>query len=263
MRLGYAPLSAGIVHVDEAFAVADRLGLELVELSYDLVEALPSVQSAASVDDLSRATGIETTVHLSYVDLNLASVSPVARQASVRRTLDGIEYAAAIRARCGVIHLGAVPLSDPRAMDLALAALDESLTALADSPVPLAAENLGLSERDLPDTPSAMAEALSRHGIGACLDVGHAHVQTTREGSDAWCAYLAAVGDRIIHLHLHDNLGDRDAHLPVGEGSVPLASWLHALPVLPDHAVLEIESNEAGVAASVRRVRALLDGGPW
>ena len=35
---------------------------------------------------------------------------------------------------------------------------------------------------------------------------------------------------RIIHVHLHDNSGERDEHLPVGAGTVP---WRRVLPKLP------------------------------
>lgn len=32
--------------------------------------------------------------------------------------------------------------------------------------------------------------------------------------------FLSAFQDRITHVHLHDNHGKRDEHLPLGKGSV-------------------------------------------
>ncbi|MDD2912760.1 MAG: TIM barrel protein, partial [Candidatus Bipolaricaulis anaerobius] len=39
-------------------------------------------------------------------------------------------------------------------------------------------------------------------------------------------AYVAALGERLVHVHLHDNRGERDEHLPLGRGSLPWrAAW--------------------------------------
>ena len=261
MIWGYSPLTAGIVAVDEAFALADRLGLGLIELSYDLVEAMPEAQRVEDVNDLVRATGIETTVHLSYVDLNLASLAPIARRAAVERTQAGLGYAADVRARCAVLHLGTAPLADPRAHALAGLALEESLSELKDSPVTLAVENLGLTTFDRPRTPVEMRDVLDRHGLSACMDVGHAHVQGRREGRDLLTEYRDTLGRRIVHLHLHDNVGDHDAHLPIGDGSIPLERWLRSETCTPATMILEIDSDEQGLASSVERFRTMIEGG--
>lgn len=40
---------------------------------------------------------------------------------------------------------------------------------------------------------------------------------------DAW----DAIGDRVVHLHVSDNLGNgRDSHAPIGDGVLPLADFL-------------------------------------
>ena len=54
------------------------------------------------------------------------------------------------------------------------------------------------------------------------LDVGHAHVNGNLE------AFLREGG--AIHVHLHDNCGNRDAHLGCGEGSIDFSRVMPALP---------------------------------
>jgi sugar phosphate isomerase/epimerase len=54
--------------------------------------------------------------------------------------------------------------------------------------------------------------------VGMCLDIGHANLCTSTRNN-----YLAFVdqlnsGVSIIHLHLHENWGDADAHLPLFTG---------------------------------------------
>lgn len=51
--------------------------------------------------------------------------------------------------------------------------------------------------------------------VGMCLDVGHANMNCGP------LTYLEYLGDRIRHVHFHDNHGINDEHLCVGEGTVP------------------------------------------
>lgn len=50
---------------------------------------------------------------------------------------------------------------------------------------------------------------------GICLDLGHAHVD------GGVLAELEVAAPRLCHLHLHDNDGQSDAHLPPGAGTIP------------------------------------------
>ena len=59
--------------------------------------------------------------------------------------------------------------------------------------------------------------------LNLCLDLGHAHMC---EGS---FAYIDAFPNKIACVHFHDNHGEFDEHLPVGEGTVPWEKTLLAL----------------------------------
>ncbi|MCL5096117.1 MAG: sugar phosphate isomerase/epimerase [Candidatus Omnitrophica bacterium] len=54
--------------------------------------------------------------------------------------------------------------------------------------------------------------------VGMCLDIGHANLCPTTLND--YLGYLDQLDRRvpIIHLHLHENYGDRDAHLPLFTG---------------------------------------------
>jgi sugar phosphate isomerase/epimerase len=72
--------------------------------------------------------------------------------------------------------------------------------------------------------------------IGVCLDVGHAHL------CEGLPVVFGELKDYIRSSHLHDNKGDKDAHLWPGEGTI---GWdeafkeLKAAPQVPA-GVLEI-----------------------
>ena len=58
------------------------------------------------------------------------------------------------------------------------------------------------------------------------MDFGHLH--TLREDP---AHFVAALGERLMHVHLHDNQGERDEHLGLGQGTVPWEAALRALAV--------------------------------
>ena len=60
--------------------------------------------------------------------------------------------------------------------------------------------------------------------FGVCLDSGHAFI--TKEDIPAM---VGAIGKRLLALHLHDNTGERDDHLPPYFGKLPFERLLSAL----------------------------------
>jgi sugar phosphate isomerase/epimerase len=90
---------------------------------------------------------------------------------------------------------------------------------------------MGMMIENLPgdyNSAAQLGELLDRiPELGLHLDIGHANLQvpfnTTQE-------ILAAYGQRLRHVHLHDNKGGfADLHLPLGSGTVDLPAAVHAL----------------------------------
>jgi sugar phosphate isomerase/epimerase len=54
--------------------------------------------------------------------------------------------------------------------------------------------------------------------VGMCLDVGHANLHSGTHND--YLAYVDRLSEavRIVHLHLHENWGDRDSHLVIFTG---------------------------------------------
>lgn len=70
-----------------------------------------------------------------------------------------------------------------------------------------------------------VAKKVNHPSFHLCLDVGHAHCYS-KIPVTTWAKEMAS---HITHVHLHDNLADRDAHLALGSGSLPLAETLALL----------------------------------
>jgi sugar phosphate isomerase/epimerase len=63
--------------------------------------------------------------------------------------------------------------------------------------------------------------------LGLHLDVGHANLSVPYNTTEE---ILAAYGDRLRHVHAHDNKGgNADLHLPLGSGNI---DWPHTVQAL-------------------------------
>ncbi len=270
MQLGFTPLNAMILDVSEAFRLAFELELNFIELAFDVHEVLPTAQDIKLVRQLTRATGIGVTVHLSYVDLNLASLFPGVRENSVARTNRGLEYAAEVSAICAVLHSGLIPMRHEMLLPFAKAKLEQSLAEITPL-VPIALENLALSEYDLLRGANELEALTKSIGWGNCIDVGHALVEgcstALKDGTGTGgleqgrIQLLEYVNDlsNTIHLHLQDNDGTGDHHHTLGSvDGVPwleLRDWLRGFSGTIN---LEISDGIDGVRQSVKFLRALL-----
>jgi sugar phosphate isomerase/epimerase len=163
-----------------------------------------------------------------------------------------IEAAEQIPFQNMIIHLGERDDTwSPRALEHSLTAL-EHLRAFANPlGVKLLVENL---QNDVAQ-PRNIVEILNTghfKDIGVCLDVGHAHL------GEGVAAATSVLKERLQSTHIHDNQGDKDAHLWPGDGTI---DWKEAMPGLKSApkspaAVLEIHyalDETAEVIASKAR----------
>jgi|GEM_PF-878012 len=110
------------------------------------------------------------------------------------------------------------------------------------------------------DDLTRISAQLDRRRIDLCLDLGHIFLHLSRQAATAPATEIPqcvaspealpdAVLERIRHLHVHDNGGERDDHLPPGEGGIawlPLLARLEALPREIGFS-LELRDPESGV----------------
>jgi sugar phosphate isomerase/epimerase len=128
-----------------------------------------------------------------------------------------LEFAVDMGARNLNTHLSA-----ERGIEAFAKALDPLLRRMADLPIRLSIENVPAST---PDDFNELFARLAEAGmdgtgrVGMCLDLGHANLSRLTRND-----YLGFV-DRldphvpIVHLHLHENYGDDDAHIPLFSGA--------------------------------------------
>lgn len=218
--------------------LAQELGLGGVELRADPGIAHPDELSASARQRLRAlsANGLRLSLHMPIHGVNLTWPVRAVAAASLRELVRTLDLAGEIGAEVVVIHPGRLPAEyvpfpawHERAWDMLRFALGLLLPRAARLGVRLALENLGNGrDRGLVQTAQEHAAILAEFPeLWACFDLGHLH---TLGGSPQ--EHIAAVAPRLIHVHLHDNRGDWDAHLPLDEGTAP---WREALQALREH----------------------------
>lgn len=147
-----------------------------------------------------------------------------------------LEVAEQIPFRFLILHLGEREDSwSPRALEHSITAL-EHLRAFANPlGVKILVENL---QGDV-TRPANLVEIFTTghfQDIGVCLDTGHAHL------GDGVSTAIGELSKFIRSSHIHDNKGDRDAHLWPGDGTIAWDEALGELKAAPQTpaGVLEI-----------------------
>lgn len=90
---------------------------------------------------------------------------------------------------------------------------------------------VGLMLENLPqgfNSPRQLAELLdAAPEVGLHLDIGHANLAVEHNTTEE---LLNAYGNRLRHVHLHDNKGgSADLHLPLGAGNLETTRWVRSL----------------------------------
>ena len=62
----------------------------------------------------------------------------------------------------------------------------------------------------------AVADQVEADNFGLCLDIGHANCYSAQPVED----WAQGLNPYLTHIHVHDNHGDRDAHLALGDGNL-------------------------------------------
>lgn len=100
-------------------------------------------------------------------------------------------------------------------------AVEPVLRYAADAQLRISIENTPhTTPDDFNQTFAALAALpnLSNDTVGMCLDIGHANL--CEETRNHFIRYMDLLADEvpIIHIHAHENLGDRDSHLTLFTG---------------------------------------------
>lgn len=161
--------------------------------------------------------GRDNTLHGPFRDLSPGGVDPKVRAVTRERLDQTMDLAGVFSPKCVLFHSGYDPWRFHGHERLWLQNSLETWRALVEKAeeidVTIAVENV--FERT-PATLSALLERIASPHFRHCFDVGHHHVFGTTP-IDMWIRTMAP---QVAEIHLHDNTGAKDDHLPIGQGNI-------------------------------------------
>jgi len=201
-----------------------------------------STGTVGAVVGRMRDKGCRITVHGPFWDLCFGSVDHRIREVAVSRYGSLLDLMEEIRPERIVCHTG----FDPRHhrghrrtwIDNGLSTLTPLVRRAETLRTPLVLENVW--EED-PSLHLELLERMKSPWLGFCLDTGHQH-SFSKTTLDKW---LEVMWRHLKELHIHDNDGAFDSHLPVGSGTIDfdyLFNFLREKGVSP---VLTLEPHTA------------------
>jgi sugar phosphate isomerase/epimerase len=127
-----------------------------------------------------------------------------------------------------ILHMGgARETADPRKRDAAFSTLEHLILHAHHAGVTICVENT-TSEMGDPGYLRAFVEETRLTGLRFNFDIGHAFLSDFAEAERIEKSF-APLRDLVAAVHLHDNHGEKDEHLPPYDGSI---DWNGAIPIL-------------------------------
>lgn len=209
----YLQLQPQIADLEQWVTLAQQENAVFEMMEPSVISGIGDFGKRQQTTEQYRKTGIAKSVHGAFIDVNPASGDPDFRKLSRQRCRESCEIAAALGAGNLVLHSSAFPFLRGGYLENWVAGCASFYEELAAGyPVKIHIENA----QDVDPVPlRKLMESVHSDRIGVCLDIGHAHY--SRASLDQWFDEL---GEWIQYLHLSDNMGEFDDHLPLGQGSI-------------------------------------------
>jgi sugar phosphate isomerase/epimerase len=208
------------------------LGFDFLELAMDP----PAAHYAAIRDQKAELLAaldrhkLQLVCHLPTF-VSLADLTDSIRQASLTEVLKALETAASLAVEKVVAHPAVISGMGALVPELSRQYAFESLAAIAsraaDLGICLCLENMFPRSRFGVEV-DEFKDFFNRFPtLRLTLDTGHAHIGSPR--GKRVMRYIEAFADRIGHIHVSDNFGKEDNHLPIGSGTIPFTKIVTAL----------------------------------
>jgi len=231
MELGVSTLLFSSHHIVDAVREIARLGHRRIELFCELAGLdVDTVEDATvrRLSDLAEEFRLNYSIHPPLV--NTAALDEGERAVAIHKYRAALALSGRLGIRDMVIHSGHRPCRQVNAEQsraLARGILRAVGETARNAGVRLLLENTGWHEHAILDTPDdllELAESACPPDTGLLLDTGHAVLQHFDVGE---CARMWL--PRLAQVHAHDNNGEFDDHLPLGEGVIDWSSLIGAL----------------------------------
>lgn len=228
----YGAMNFPVKPVLEEIDIIMGEGFDFVELALDPPRAHYSTIRELKQEILSALsdTGTGLVCHLPTFVFT-ADLTESIRRVSLEETIVSLETAGELDAEKVVIHPGYIGGMGSFVMETSRQYALESLAAVsekaAELDICLCLENMFPRYQSFVEPEDFTDIFYMFPSLKLTLDTGHANIDDRTGGR--LLKFLQQYGNKLGHVHISDNHGKRDDHLPVGEGSVNFKDFISAL----------------------------------
>ncbi len=255
----YGAMNFPVVPVRQELDLIAALGFDYLELTMDPPAAHYTAINAEK-DALKKALhnhGMPVICHMPTF-VSVADLTESIRQASLLEVTQSLETAAVLGAEKIVVHpahiTGMGSFVPEIARGYAMGSLEVIVSKAAELDLTLCLENMFPRSQFCVDV-RELDDVFDRFpSLKFTLDTGHANIGSPR--GKRIVKLIEAFADRIGHVHVSDNFGKDDNHLPLGSGCIRFSKVLKALKKTgyDDTVTLEIFTPDREYLRSSRRI---------
>ena len=234
-----------------------RLGVDFIDLTIEAPGATPDGIDWQAARAAIQEAGLGVVAHAAPY-LPIGNASPLVRQAALDELRRCIDVAQLLGAPFCTTHFLGWPsfLSEEAGYEYYRQAYTILLKHGSERGVQVTLENVPDNKHQL----KYFREIFFRlPELTLTFDIGHGNIKTARSMTRD---YLFALRDRLVHIHMSDNDGDGDDHLPFGAPKRGGINLLHELRGLREfrydgRITLEVFGDPRWLQASAAMVREL------
>ena len=183
---------------------------------------------------------LQITIHAPFFDLNPGAHDLAIKTITRQRFNQTLDVAESLQAKLIVFHPGYDRWRYDRQPDLwheqNLVFWPSLIDRAASINCLMTLENIF---EESPDTLIRLLDQIDSPWLGHCFDVGHWKLFSETTLQD----WFASLGRHTRHIHLHDNRGKADEHLPIGQGVIDFHTLFEQISALTSTPSMTLEAH--------------------
>lgn len=265
-KIGFSTSCLSEMNLLEQIEFANENNIKAIEIFADSPECWPGDLTRNDWRETRKNLNkydIEPSIHAPIYGTNIGSLNTGIAAETMRQIRLSVDLAVYLGGSVVVIHGGRIRSSRYDSKSKALKRCEQNITSVANYANKRGAiiciENIGAyPKKDIPanvDEQKDLVEAIDNPALKCTLDNGHANAWENMERA------FNVLGDHIRHIHLADNFGSEDDHLPIGKGNIDFSSISNFLNEFDYQISLEItdkKNPKKGVLQSIKNIKEII-----
>jgi sugar phosphate isomerase/epimerase len=199
---------------------------QLVNLDTNLIELTDSGYHTLTpmrvklLQEIKESYNLKYSIHAPWADTNLSADDYLIRKCILLRIMTSIKFAYDLDAQVLSIHPGwhtaTEQFTKGKAWELNVRSIHKLLKYADSLDVELLIENVPITLPYLLVSISDFKMFYNelKYEIGMTLDIAHSNLQNET------IEFITTFSEKIKHIHVSDNFGSSDEHLPIGKGTI-------------------------------------------